>query len=188
MKIIGKIWLLGVAVLPCVIALSVDGKELDSYAHIPIIGITGIAITLSDALFGQIVSITRDMPFSNGGTPAQIERFARQFEKFNSRIFNSWLVTKIASALAILIPALILAAGEKGMSSGILAGLLCIGYLAVGTACSSILYFYATYKNSRKTVFEMHMRIQSAKYRATHSKRTKGEDKYITDCFEERFN
>ena len=95
------------ALLPPIVALLCD-HDLSSQAHIPVIGIAGVCVALCDALFGQIISSTRWIPFSACYKPYEAQEMAEKFRNYHKAMFSSWMTAKACSAAAVTISAVLI--------------------------------------------------------------------------------
>ena len=149
MKKLSALFLLLVAAAPPAIAWTID-SDFSSGAHVPVVSIAGIAVALCDALFGQIVALTRDLPFQYGHTPAQVDIAIERFEFFHIRIFGAWIFAKSMSALAIILPAVTATENAGKWVEHNREWILLVGYVALGLALSSAIYFFGTYLKARR--------------------------------------
>lgn len=91
--------------LPLAVALMVD-DDLSSSVHLAVIGIVAVCVTLSDALFGQILANTKWIPFCACHTPNEAENLVKAFRRYHTKLFWQWLTSKFCSLIAIVISAL----------------------------------------------------------------------------------
>lgn len=143
-------------------------SDFSSCLHAPLIGVTGIAVALCDALFSQILSQTRDLPYLFGKTPAEVDLYVEKLNRYHKRTFWAWVLSKCSSAAAIITPAVLLAAksGERVYSCR--TELYIAGYLAMGVSIASAAYFLQTYFTARKSELKA-KRIEIVRhYEETH--------------------
>lgn len=173
------------ALLPAVAAFAMDG-DLSSNAHIAVIGVAATAVALSDALFGQIVVLTGEMPFKNWKTPAEAERNIKAFDSYHRKVFWAWAVAKSASALSILLPAVTLAARRGDFVWNGRVWILGTGYLALGIAIASAVFFIASYWKARNAAAEIRLLEITRTYQSEHFEKKQPSEADIAE--EERQN
>ena len=138
------LFMIAFALAPAAGALYLD-RDLSCDVHIPIIGITAICVALCDALFGQIVSGTRWIPFCACYKPAEAQNLAKQFRTFHRKLFLSWMIAKICSSVAITISAVMMLKHLPASLQNLRSWILAIGYLSLGTAIVMAIEFIFTY-------------------------------------------
>lgn len=167
MKKAGIATLFTIAIVPPLAAWIVDA-DFSSGAHVPVIGVSGIAVALCDALFGQIVALTRDLPFQSGQTPAQTDAAIEQFESFHCRIFGAWILAKCMGALAVILSAVTVVEKAGMRIEHNRQWILLAGYVALGIALSSATFFFSTYRNARRAAAKARRSEISRRYVADH--------------------
>lgn len=133
---------------PLAIAYAFD-RSLSGCCHIPIIGISAVAVALCDALFGQIVSQTAWIPFAPYHTPAEASDLVKQFDGFHRQTFVAWMVTKLFSGLAVVLSAVLAVLTKDGHVFAYTGLVLCVGYLALGISICGVVFFLSTYFQAR---------------------------------------
>ena len=133
---------------PLAIAYAFD-RSLSGCGHIPIIGISAVAVALCDALFGQIVSQTAWIPFAPYHTPAEAADLVKQFDGFHRQTFVAWMVTKLFSGLAVVLSAVLAVLTKDGHVFAYTGFVLSVGYLALGISICGVVFFLSTYFQAR---------------------------------------
>ena len=167
MKKVAIPFLFAVAAFPAATAWWFDG-DFSSGAHVPAIGVAGIAVTLCDALFGQIVALTRDLPFQYGQTPAETDEAIERAEAFHFHIFGAWILAKLSSAFAVILPAITIAPNAGAVIEQHRKWILLAGYIALGVAFSSAVFFFSTYAKARRAAAKARRREISKRYDEEH--------------------
>ena len=152
---------------PLGVALLLD-RDLSSAAHIAVIGVAATAVALCDALFGQIVALTGDMPFRKGATPAEAAADIRRFDGYHRKVFWAWTVAKLASTFAIMLPAVALAMRHGHLAGEIRKCALGGGYVALGVSLSAAVFFLASYWNARSAANKFRLEEITRSYKAEH--------------------
>ena len=167
MKPTGAIGLTAIAAIPLAVAMRLDG-DLSSKVHVVVIGVSATAVALCDALFGQIVAMTGELPFRNWKTPAEAKRSIKAFDAYHKSIFTAWAVAKVASSLAVMLPAVTLAVGNDVL--GVISNmwLLAFGYLALGVSLAAALFFVVSYWNARSAANEFRLEEIAQRYKDEH--------------------
>jgi len=137
-----------IVLAPLAIAYAFD-RSLSGCCHIPIIGISAIAVALCDALFGQIVSQTSWIPFAPYHTPSEAAALVKQFDGFHRQTFAAWMVTKLFSGLAVVLSAALAVLTKDGHVFAYTGLVLCVGYLALGVSICGVVFFLSTYFQAR---------------------------------------
>lgn len=154
------------ALLPPIVALLCD-HDLSSQAHIPVIGIAGVCVALCDALFGQIISNTRWIPFSACHKPCEAQELVDTFRNYHKDMFRSWIIAKLSSATAVTISAVMLLKHCPKLLQDYRCIVFAIGYAFLGiamvTATEFILsYFSAMEESDRVKLKEMNYMFKKA--------------------------
>lgn len=167
MKQTGALGLTVIAAIPLAVAMRVD-DDLSSKVHVVVIGVSATAVALCDALFGQIVAMTGEMPFRNWKTPAEAKRNIKAFDAYHKSVFTAWAVAKVASSLAVMLPAITLAVGANVL--GVISNmwLLAVGYLALGVSLAAALFFIVSYWNARSAANEFRLEEITQGYKDGH--------------------
>lgn len=160
MKIVGAIGLFAIGVAPCGVALLLD-PDLSSKAHVPVLGTAAAAVALCDALFGQIVALTGEIPFLVGGPKFQTKQNVARFESYHAKVFWAWAVTKVASALSVMLSATTLVAQQGDIVWRNKTWLLGIGYALLGVSFASVMFFLASYLAARRAVSSFRLDVIS---------------------------
>lgn len=155
------------ALLPVVVMLYVD-VDLSSAVHIPVIGITAICVALCDALFGQIVSNTRWIPFSGCYTPSEAQKLAKEFRGFHKNLFVEWMVVKICSSIAITVSAIMIIKELPCWLVTYRRFMLIGGYLALGVSIVMAIDFVFTYFHAADVADEARLKDMNNIYKKEH--------------------
>ena len=150
--------------IPLAIALLID-RDLSSAAHLPVIGIAGICVSLCDALCGQIISNTRWIPFSAYHTPAEAQRLVAAFKKYHRDMILKWMAAKSTSAIVVMLTAIMAMQKCPGIFAVHRFEVFAVGYALLGfsmvMAFSFILsYFSASDESNRARLKEMNYAYQ----------------------------
>ena len=167
MKLTGRIGLTILAATPLGLSLWID-SDLSSNAHIAVIGVTATAVALCDALFGQIVAMTGEMPFRGWLTPVEAKQNIKAFDSYHKEVFFAWVVTKLASSFAIMLPAATLASRRGDFIQIWRKWILLGGYLALGIALSGAVYFLFSYWNARAVANQFRLSEITKSYKENH--------------------
>lgn len=145
--------------VPLALALLVD-RDLSSVAHLPVIGIAGICVSLCDALCGQIISNTRWIPFSACHTPAEAQGLVVAFKQYHRDMILKWMMAKVTSAIVVVLTAIMALQKCPGLIVAHKFEIFIIGYLLLG--CSMVMavsfilsYFSASDESDRVRLKEM---------------------------------
>lgn len=149
--------------LPCIVALLMD-SSFSSPAHIPIVGISGICIALCDALFGQIVSTTRELPFYDGHSPAQAQRMAESYRVYHRQQFLYWMVAKLSSTIAIATSAIYAVSNVPEWFEANRFWFVMSGYLLFGISLRMVLAFVASYWMAERAADSERLRAMNYRY------------------------
>jgi hypothetical protein len=141
-------------------------RSLQSVFHVAVLGIVALAVTLADALHGQILAITSQVPFASNLPPSEAERLVHQTRMYHLRVLASWLLVKTLGTLAGVV-AVAMAAVRAG-SVIFPRWLVAIGYLAVGTCLPFSIYFWCTYWKARKYADDARLEEMRWTYDRTH--------------------
>lgn len=167
MKKTGLIGLAAIAATPAVVAILRD-RDLSSNVHIAVIGVAATAVALCDALFGQIVAITGEMPFRNWGTPAEARQRVMAFDAYHREVFWAWAVAKLSSSMAVMLTAITLAGRGDNLVCKYRMWLLSSGYVALGLSLAAALFFIVSYWNARSAANESRLGEMAREYRDEH--------------------
>lgn len=152
------------AAIPLSVALLFD-RDLSSAAHLPVIGIAGICVSLCDALCGQIISNTRWIPFSAYHTPAEAQRLVAAFKCYHRDMILKWMTAKCTSAIVVMLTAIMAMQKCPGLFVSHRFVVFIVGYALLGfslvMAISFILsYFSASDESNRARLKEMNYAYQ----------------------------
>ena len=153
----------GVVPLPCLVAYLI-AASFSSPAHIPIVGISGICVALCDALFGQIVAMTRGLPFCEGHSPAQAQRLAESYRGYHRQQFLFWLVAKLSSAVAITISAIYAISAVPEWFEENRFWFVMSGYCLLGVSFRMVLAFVASYWMAEKAADNARLKEMNCRY------------------------
>lgn len=134
----------GLSCLPVAVVMWFD-RDLSCAVHVPIIGTTAVSVALCDALFGQIVSNTRWIPFSGCYTPSEAQVMVKRFRSYHMRLFRLWMVAKVCSSTAIAISATMIMNQLPERIAACRTWILFVGYVALGVSVIMVLDFIFTY-------------------------------------------
>jgi hypothetical protein len=154
-----------VTVLPIAVAWICD-RSLQSVFHVAVLGVVAIAVTLADALHGQILAITSQVPFASYLPPAESERLVHQTRLYHLRVLASWLLVKTLGTLAGVV-AVAMAAAKTG-SVSFPKWPVVIGYLAVGASLPFSIYFWCSYWKARKYADDARLKEMRWTYDRNH--------------------
>lgn len=160
------------AALPVVFAMGLD-KDLSSAMHIPVIGTTAVCVALCDALFGQIVSNTRWIPFSGCYTPAEAQDMVKKFRSYHMRLFGAWMIAKVSSSTAIAISATMIVKTLPECIETCRTCILAAGYLTLGISLAMALDFIFTYFHAVDASDEARLKEMNYTYVKDHSELSK---------------
>lgn len=167
------------AALPVVFAMGFD-KDLSCAAHIPVIGTTAVCVALCDALFGQIVSNTRWIPFSGCYTPAEAQAMVKKFRSYHMQLFGAWMIAKVSSSIAIAISgAMIIKALPKCIETCRMY-IIGVGYLTLGISLAMALYFVFTYFHAVDASDEARLKEMNYTYIKDHAELCKADQDAIS--------
>lgn len=152
------------SMIPLALALWID-RDLSSAAHLPVIGISGICVSLCDALCGQIISNTRWIPFSAYHTPAEAQRLVTAFKQYHRDMILKWMAAKSSSAIVVMLTAIMAMQKCPGIFAVHRFDVFAVGYALLGfsmvMAFSFILsYFSASDESNRARLKEMNYAYQ----------------------------
>ena len=156
------------AALPVVLAMGFD-KDLSCAMHIPVIGTTAVCVALCDALFGQIVSNTRWIPFSGCYTPSEAQAMVKKFRSYHMRLFGAWMIAKASSSIAIAISATMIVKTLPKCIETCRTCILAAGYLALGISLAMALDFVFTYFHAVDASDEARLKEMNYTYVKDHS-------------------
>jgi len=130
--------------IPFCIAVGID-RELSSPLHLPIMGITGLCVSLCDALCGQIISNTKWIPFSACHKPAEAQELVRLFKSYHRRMILEWMGAKLTSAAVVVLTAVM--ALQKCPEALICHrfSALTVGYVLLGLSIAMAISFVVSY-------------------------------------------
>ena len=133
-----------ILILPLLIAWLLD-RDFSCQAHVPLIGIVAICVSLCDALFGQIISNTRWIPFCACYTPSEAQQLAKRFRAYHNRLFFSWIMAKVCSMLSIAFSAVLVIKEMPKVLSDCRVYFIAAGYLTLGVALMMAVKFIITH-------------------------------------------
>lgn len=134
----------GLSCLPVAVVMWFD-RDLSCAVHIPIIGTTAVCVALCDALFGQIVSNTRWIPFSGCYTPSEAQAMVKRFRSYHMRLFRLWMIAKACSSTAIAISATMIIKQLPERIAACRTWILAVGYVVLGVSVTMAVDFIFTY-------------------------------------------
>ena len=140
-------------------------RDLSSAAHLPVIGVAGICVSLCDALCGQIISNTRWIPFNAYHTPSQAQRLVAAFKKYHREMIFKWMAAKSSSAIVVMLSAIMAMQKCPGVFAAHRFAIFTVGYILLGFSMSMALsfilsYFRASDESNRARLEEMNYAYQ----------------------------
>ena len=159
------------ALFPLAAAWGVD-RDLSSSAHVPAIGVASVCVALCDALFGQIISNTKWIPFCACYTPAEAQNLAEKFRGYHHSLFWSWIVAKITSACAITISAVLALCNCPQIIQAYRGIIIASGYLLFGIAVLETVRFCVTYHWADKTADDAKLKEMNYMYQKEQEKKS----------------
>ena len=153
--------------LPTVGIFCLD-RDMSSPVHVPIIGTIAICVALCDALFGQIVSCTRWIPFSGCYTPSEAQVLAKKFRTFHKKLFWLWMIVKISSSIVIVMSGIMITQTSMVWLHSYRVYILGAGYVMLGISIQMVFEFVVTYFHATDTVDEVRLREMNHAYNKEH--------------------
>jgi hypothetical protein len=167
MRAIRCIATLAIIAAPGGVAFLLD-RELLSPIHLPIMGIAGLCISLCDALYGQIISNTKWIPFSACHTPAEAQKLVRLFKTYHRSMIVEWLIAKVTSAVVVMMTTAM--AFQKGPDILVQHRLcvLMVGYVLLGVSISLAISFVFSYFSASDAFDRARLEEMNYAYRKDH--------------------
>ena len=144
MSVVHTVVQLTSAAAPLGLAVLFD-HDLSSAAHLPVIGVAGICVSLCDALCGQIISNTRWIPFSASHTPAEAQQLVRMFRRYHREMILTWMAAKCASATVVALSAVMALQGCPTVLAQNKFLVFSAGYVLLGVSVCMAVRFVFSY-------------------------------------------
>lgn len=166
------------SVIPVVLAILLD-RDLSSMAHLPVIGVAGISVSLCDALCGQIISNTRWIPFSACHAPAEAQQLARMFRRFHRDMIAKWMVAKLASAAVVILTAVMAIQRCPEFILEHRFWFFLVGYLLLGLSMCMAVSFLLSYFSAMEASDKEKLQEMNHAYMREHKEYFSSETEYV---------